>query len=58
MGQVCISIRNLKKAALTENAADGTYSRKGYIAIFEIADIVFDQEGLRCKFIRRLEELQ
>lgn len=52
------ALHTLKRAVLTENAADGTYSRKGYIAVYEIADIVFDQEGLRCTFVDRLHELK
>jgi hypothetical protein len=52
------ALRALNKAALTKNALDGTYKRDGYIGIFEITNVAFDQEGLRCAFVSRLENLK
>lgn len=58
------ALRQQKQAILTKDIAHyddhGNVSRMervGYIALFRIADVKFDGDGLRFRFVERLKEL-
>lgn len=49
------AIEEKRRVILTKDAADG--SRAGYIALFEIDDVVYRHGELSFKFVKRLDEL-
>lgn len=59
------AIREKKRVILTKDKAIPSdndeamgFDRKGYIAIFSVDLIEFDDAGLRFKFVKRLEDLE
>lgn len=60
------AIRNVKKVILTDDeinpgAGDGgtiVFNRVGYIAVYSVDDIEFDDAGLRFRFKDRLADLR
>lgn len=63
--QLVEAIRNVKKVILTADdvlsgAGDGGetgFTRAGYIAVYSVDDVEFDEAGLRFRFVERLVKL-
>jgi hypothetical protein len=55
------AIRAQRRVVLTRSkhrhGADQAAERDGYIAVFEVDDIEFDDDGLRFRFTKRIDEL-
>ena len=54
------ALRNKKTAILRKRKLgdDAIWESAGYIAMYEIDEIEYDQEGLRFRFVNRIQELK
>lgn len=62
--ELVTAIEQLGRVVLTDDtpydAGEGKtgFTRVGYIAVYSVADIVFDESGLRFRFLSRLQDLK
>lgn len=60
--ELVAAIKAAGRVVLTNDTpyeADGKtgFTRTGYIAVYSVDDVIFDHDGLRFRFVARLQEL-
>jgi signal recognition particle subunit SEC65 len=59
--ELAAALRKTGLAILTTDKGDprtgGAFERTGYVAVFAVKDVEFDERGLRFEFVKRLVDL-